>query len=101
MKDDIDLDFSDLGECPVTEKVEPNNVKEFSGYFIYSGPIEEASHEDMCSWIGAKLPALSGFAPTVFNSVEKKQFAIDKVISTYQSLPDLFQSKGQGNKFKT
>jgi hypothetical protein len=101
MKDDLDLDFSDLGECPVTEKTEVENIKEFSGYFIYSSPIEETNHEDMCSWIGAKLPALSGFAPTVFNTIEKKQYAIDKVINTYESLGDLFPSKKEINKFKT
>lgn len=101
MKDDLDLDFSDLGEFPLTEKDKVESKKELSGYYIYSSPIEETSHDDMCSWIGAKLPALSGFAPTIFNTIEKRKYAIDKVINTYQSIEDLFPSKGKKSKFKT
>lgn len=95
MHDEIDLDFSDISMEESTEKTEEvkETPKKLSGYFVFSKPMEDSTDEEVLDWLLEKFPHMKDMSISNFNTNQKRQFVIDKVISIYLSLSQAFPTK--------
>lgn len=90
---DLDnLDFTDLGAPPKKEiPEEKESVEEeevlAEGYWVGTKSLSDLTHEEMCLWVAGKLPATNpkSFSKTAFKTTQKRQQAVDKVITLYNA----------------
>jgi hypothetical protein len=91
-----DLDLSDLSTVPNLVKSEEK--KEISeGYWIFHQLLSDITHEELATWISEKFPATKpeGFKKSSFDTIQKRQQAIDKTIQIYGHIQYCFPRKKQ------